>query len=194
MSIAPTRRPCSPLLTVAVVLLALVALNPFPALADEVEHPIMKPEKVTENSSCANCGMDRNMWARTRYSFFDSKDTYYTCSINCVAVISAKNNEDPQGVMVALYLEPARVIPAEEAYFVVGSSAPGTMTANSKLAFASEADAAAFAEKKGGKVMRFPEALAIAKQELTGKDSQHGMKEMRHDDTKTAPMPHGQMH
>jgi len=65
--------------------------------------------------------------------------------------------------MVALYKTPEKMISADQAYFVIGSKAKGTMTMVSKPAFKSEDEARSFSEACGGKVVRFPEALKIAK-------------------------------
>ena len=127
-----------------------------------VEHPFKTPQKYTTHLKCANCGMNRNMWARTRYVFKDSEGEHYTCSIHCLADMSARSGEVPKDVQVAVYLSPEKMIPADQAYYVVGSKAPGTMTMVSKPAFVTKADAEEFASQCGGKVVPFQQALAAA--------------------------------
>lgn len=84
--------------------------------------------------------------------------------MHCLADIALKSGEEPQDVQVALYLEPTKMVPANQAFFVVGSKAKGTMTMTSKLAFQSKEDAENFAKSCGGKVMSFAEAFALAKE------------------------------
>ena len=53
--------------------------------------------------------------------------------------------------------------PGEEAFFVVGSKAKGTMTMKSKIAFPSKVEAETFAGSCGGEVVGFRKALTMAK-------------------------------
>ena len=155
--------------------LAMVLFSFAPAAASEaknmsgpcaVEHPFKQPPKLTTHLRCPNCGMNRNMWARTRHIFKNSEGEHYTCSIHCLADMSARSGESPQDVRVAVYLSPEKMISADQASYVVGSKAPGTMTMVSKIAFAEKADADAFAAQCGGKVVSFQQALAAATQAL----------------------------
>lgn len=131
-----------------------------------IEHPLKNPPIYTEHKRCDNCGMDRNKWARTRYDFDTSKGRFYTCSIHCVAVMSYKLKEEPRNVMVAEYLRPEKMLDADKASFVIGSSAPGTMSPISIIAFPSREEAERFASRYGGKVADFKEALGEAKREI----------------------------
>lgn len=151
------------------LLLLVAPPAPTPAASGkipELDHPIVTPHLYTKHKRCLNCGMKLNMWARTRHSFTLTTGEYQVCSIHCVAEISLQNKEVPKNVMVALYLEPETMLPAEEASYVVGSTARGTMTAVSKIAFASPQAAQSFAAEYGGAVMSFAEALAKARAEL----------------------------
>jgi len=140
----------------------------FNAAASEegVMHPIMNPPHYTDKGGCADCGMMLNMWARTRYSFTNSEGTHETCSIRCMADMSMKAGEPPKDVKVAVYLEPEKMISAEQATYVVGSSAKGTMTMKSKIAFDSKEKAEQYAAANGGKVVDFAGAFAMASGEL----------------------------
>ncbi len=155
------------------LLIALLSVAPVAASEAKkmsgpcaVEHPFKKPPKVTAHLRCPNCGMNRNMWARTRHVFRNSEGEHYTCSIHCLADMSARSGDAPQDVRVAVYLAPEKMISAGQAYYVMGSKVPGTMTMVSKPAFAGKADADAFAAQCGGKVVQFPEALAAATKPL----------------------------
>jgi copper chaperone NosL len=144
--------------------LALVVLHPLAALAGEpcdVRHPLAPPD-TNFSGQCPNCGMVRSMWART-WKMFDTADgPGQACSFHCLADMAVKAGETPRNIQTALYLDPRRLLPADAAAYVVGSRAAGTMTAASKLAFAGEADARAFAAACGGRVASFDAALAAA--------------------------------
>ena len=132
----------------------------------DIEHPIKSPKMYSETMICPNCGMMINMWARTRHSFHHPEGEFTTCSIRCLADKTVSSGADADNVQVALYLDPDTMIPAEQASYVIGSSAPGTMTMKSKIAFADNASAEQFSASYGGKVVDFQEALAEAKAEL----------------------------
>jgi nitrous oxide reductase accessory protein NosL len=134
----------------------------------EIEHPIKNPTKYTDREKCDNCGMDRNKWARTRYEFQNSKGSFYTCSIHCVAVMGIKIKEEVRNVKVAEYLRPEKMLDADRAFFVVGSTAPGTMTAKSKIAFSTKEEADKFAARYGGIVTNYEGALNEAKTGIHG--------------------------
>jgi nitrous oxide reductase accessory protein NosL len=145
--------------------IGVVSLLPVSALAGEpcaIQHPIMPPNKELKGQ-CTNCGMVRPMWARTWITFENSDGKFQVCSFHCLAEMALKSGEDPRNVMVALYKDPHTMIPASSAFFVVGSSAKGTMTMTSKLAFGSRDEASKFADSCGGKIMGFKDTLELAK-------------------------------
>jgi nitrous oxide reductase accessory protein NosL len=131
-----------------------------------VQHPMMNPQKYTDKGCCPNCGMNLNMWARTRHEFTNSEGEFATCSIRCLADISVNSNEKPTQVKVALYLNPEKMISADQAFYLIGSSAKGTMTVTSKVAFESKGAIEEFAAKAGGQMVGFNGALALATKEL----------------------------
>lgn len=132
----------------------------------DIEHPFENSQRYTDKEKCDNCRMNRNQWARTRHEFQTSKGTFHTCSIHCVADMGSKMKENPGKVKVAEYLHPEKMLEAEKAFYVIGSTAPGTMTTKSKLAFSSKEEAGKFAVKYGGRVSDFDGALSEAKKEL----------------------------
>ncbi|GAB4411045.1 MAG: hypothetical protein OHK0032_06870 [Thermodesulfovibrionales bacterium] len=131
-----------------------------------IEHPIKNPQRYTDKERCDNCGMDRNKFARTRHEFQTSKGRFYTCSIHCVAVMGMKLKEEPRNAKVAEYLHPERMLDADRAYYIIGSTAPGTMTQRSKIAFPTKGDAERFALRYGGTVSSFEQALSEARKEI----------------------------
>ncbi len=153
------------------VLVAASSVLPAIILASDniaaIQHPLKTGKKYTDKGRCPNCGMMLNMWARTRQEFKNSEGTYSTCSIRCMADMSQNSGEKPRDAKTALYLHPEKMVPVESAFYVAGSSAKGTMTMNSKLAFASEAEAAEFQKQYGGKIVSFTTAFAAAIKELS---------------------------
>jgi len=134
-----------------------------------VTHPFAPPQAAF-SGECAVCGMTRSMWARTFMTFTDAKGEHMVCSINCLAAMNI--DHPPQDVRTALYLDPERMIPGPEAVFVVDSSARGTMTHRSKLAFPSRDSAEAFVKTCGGTIHGFDETLEMARQEILAKQKQ----------------------
>lgn len=143
----------------------IVSLNCFAADPCNVQHPLDPPDGSL-SGQCPNCGMGRPMWARTWITFENCQGKTESCSFHCLADVALKSGEDPKNVKVASYLEPSKLLPAETAWFVVGSKAKGTMTMTSKVAFPSQQEAEKFAAACGGKVMSFAETFALAKEAI----------------------------
>jgi len=138
-----------------------------------IEHPFKEPPEYTKHVRCDNCGMDRNKWARTRYSFQSPEGEFHTCSIHCMAVLSVKLKTDPRNVKAAEYFHPENMLDAEKAFYVIGSRAPGTMTMSSKIAFSSKEEAEAFAREQGGRTAGFDAAMTEAMNEIKGHMKSH---------------------
>lgn len=126
-----------------------------------VAHPLMPPNK-TFPGKCHNCGMTRPMWARTWHTYELDGQELEVCSMHCLAEATMNSETTPQNVQVALYLAPEKSIAADQSFYVVGSKARGTMTMNSKLAFATKREAEAFAAECGGAVVSFSSAYQAA--------------------------------
>lgn len=142
----------------------MVSIFPQQLLADsvcDVEHPFMPP-RPEYKEVCHNCGMKRSMWARTWHSYSGTEGDLEVCSIHCLAEAANNSGTVPGNVRVALYLDPETTIPVEQAWYVVGSRARGTMAMKSKLAFPSEEEGAAFAGECGGSLTDFAGAYAAA--------------------------------
>ncbi len=122
--------------------------------------------KAEKMSSCPNCGMMLKKWAHTNHAFTNSEGHFRTCSLHCVADMSKKSGEAPKDVRAALQFQPETMIPVENAVYVIGSKAPGTMTMVSKRVFASQAEAKKFQAEKGGKTGTFDDAFKVATAEL----------------------------
>lgn len=136
------------------------------AVKTAIEHPFKEPPEYSKHVRCDNCGMDRNKWARTRYSFDSPHGEFHTCSIHCLAVLSIKLKTVPRNVKAAEYFHPENMLDAEKAFYVIGSSAPGTMTMSSKIAFSSREEAEAYSREQGGRTAGFDGAMNAAMNEI----------------------------
>jgi len=117
---------------------------------------------------CPECGMTLPMFYKTNHAAtVDGKVKQY-CSIHCV-VEDMKKGSKLEDIKV-VDVKSLKFIPADKAFYVVGSSKKGTMTMVSKYAFANKVDAEAFAKENGGKVVDFKAALKEAEADFD-KDS-----------------------
>jgi nitrous oxide reductase accessory protein NosL len=151
-----------------VVLLCIATGSALPAIGAErstVEHPFRKLQNFTEHKRCDNCGMDLNKWARTRHEFRTATGSFHTCSLTCCVILSWKRKEEGRSFRVAEYLRPEKMVDADKAVYVMGSSAPGTMTALSKIAFGDKKEAVAFARRYGGGIVKLKDALDATRKE-----------------------------
>lgn len=128
-----------------------------------------KPELIQsgpEKMWCPICGMNLKMFYKTSHALkLSGGHNKQYCSIRCML-------QDYEGlssiVKEILVVDAAseKLIPVSKAMYVVGSSAPGTMTKISKIAFANMKEAEAFQKKMGGKIMNFNEAAESAKKTM----------------------------
>lgn len=152
---------------------AIIAISPKLLLAStncQVPHPLSPPASDLQGS-CDNCGMKRPLWARTWHTFKLGDQSKNTCSIHCLAEMSHNSGIKPRRVVVAEYLNPYNSFPAENGYYVIGSSARGTMTMKSKIAFTSHGEAEKFAKSCGGSVGDFQAAYSAALSSLAAENT-----------------------
>jgi len=83
------------------------------------------------------------------------------CSLHCVVHDNEINKTDLVNVKV-VDTNSLKFISVYKAFYVVGSSKPGTMTRTSKYAFAKKSEAEAFSKKFGGKVMNFNDTYTVS--------------------------------
>lgn len=128
-----------------------------------------EPELLQKGDSkpwCPVCGMNLKMFYKTSHGvhLHDGSSKQY-CSIRCLAVDWA-TTENKVAKLLVTDVNSEKLIDASQAFYVVGSNIPGTMSMVSKLAFSTEEDAKAFAKEHGGEVVRFDAAFAKAKGSL----------------------------
>jgi len=110
---------------------------------------------------CPKCGMTLPMFYRTNHAAKVDGKMEQFCSIHCLVeeMNSGKKVEDVQVVDNTTL----KFIPVEKAFYVVGSSKPGTMSKVSKYAFGTKEAAEKFAQEFGGKVMKYEDVLKMVK-------------------------------
>lgn len=115
---------------------------------------------------CPVCGMSLKMYYKTSHGVYlkDGTAKQY-CSIRCLAV-DYPNIEKNITKIVVVDAKTEELIPANNAFYLIGSSIPGTMTKISKLAFAKKDDAEMFKQKYGGEISNFDAAFKLAKDSL----------------------------
>ncbi len=119
---------------------------------------------------CIRCGMMLTKFYKTNHAIrFTDGTTEQYCSMHCLVDRLAHTDPKKISKILVVDLPSLSFVDARTAWYVVGSNLPGTMTTDSKYAFAKRAEAEAFAKKHGGKVVDFDQALQIARQEF-GRD------------------------
>jgi mono/diheme cytochrome c family protein len=111
---------------------------------------------------CPLCSMNLKMFWKTSHwlTFSNGARTGY-CSIHCASKVYQKKATDIDRWEVADY-STKKLINAYDAFFLIGSDLPGTMTPVSKLAFSSSDAAKKYQKEHGGKIGSFDDALKAA--------------------------------
>ncbi|NPA50963.1 MAG: hypothetical protein GXO02_04975 [Epsilonproteobacteria bacterium] len=157
----------------------LYAKGPLHMPKDFRAVPIDKAQILQEGESklfCPKCGMTLPMFYRTNHAAKVDGKIEQFCSIHCLVdeMKSGKKVEDIQVVDNSTL----KFIPAKDAWYVVGSSMPGTMSKVSKYAFGTEKAAKEFAKKYGGKVMRFKDVLDLVMKNFDKEQAMIAKKQM----------------
>ncbi len=159
------------------ILLILVAFSLFLVAGDMQKNMKMKnfravPMKKAEilqsgkgKMFCTVCGMTLPMFYKTNHAAKVNGKIHQYCSIHCMVEEAVKNGGDPVDPQVVDNTT-LKFMNAEQAYYVVGSKKPGTMSMVSKYAFGTKSAAEAFAKKFGGKIMRYSKLEAMVKKNL----------------------------
>jgi nitrous oxide reductase accessory protein NosL len=131
--------------------------------------PDPKPleNELQKYPQCPYCGMARKQWHHNRHLVHYSDDLVDgTCSLHCAALSLALNmDRGPQAIYAADYgstADPKALLNVQEATYLIGSDLPGTMTRQSKVAFASPQAAQEAQSKHGGQLGDFDAALRAA--------------------------------
>ncbi len=122
---------------------------------------------IEKYPKCPYCGMDRKMWNHSRHLVHYSDNMVDpTCSLHCVAIsLSLNLDRNPKAIYAADFGSDEKIKPlveVDQATYLIGSKLKGTMTKNSKMAFASAGQAQSVMAEKGGETGDFGEALTEA--------------------------------
>ena len=109
---------------------------------------------------CPVCGMTLPMYYRTNHAAIIKNSTHQYCSIHCMFEEAMLNNSTPKNPQV-VNNDTLKFIKSEEAYYVVGSAKPGTMSTVSKYAFGDEKSAQAFKKEFGGDIMQYAKVSEV---------------------------------
>jgi nitrous oxide reductase accessory protein NosL len=121
-------------------------------------------DELAKYPRCPYCGMDRAMWHHSRHLVhYDDGLADGTCSIHCLAIsLSINLDRGPKAIYAADFgckKAVKSLVLVDDATYLMGSRLKGTMSTQSKMAFAS-ADAARVAQKEqGGTLGDFDAAL-----------------------------------
>ena len=115
-----------------------------------------------DKESCVICGMNLPTFYKTNHAAETKTGTKRQyCSIHCVVEDNEINKTDLVNLKV-VDTNSLKFISVYKAFYVVGSSKPGTMSRTSKYAFAKKSEAEAFAKEFGGNVMNFNDTYTVS--------------------------------
>jgi len=156
------------LVSIAVLCITSNAADTKKAMKNFRAVPMQKAQIVQEGKSkiyCPVCGMTLPMFYKTNHTAKVDGKIHQYCSIHCMhqeAMENGKEVVDPRVVETNTF----KFISSEDAFYVVGSKKPGTMSPVSKYAFGTKKSAEKFAEKFGGKIMRYAEVSKIVQKNM----------------------------
>lgn len=138
-------------------------------VAAEVKFQTVTPSEATllqtgvEKHRCPTCAMDLVKHYKTSHAV-KLKDGSYRqyCSIHCLVeemeMGFLRDKKETVAEILAADTKGLKMIPANKAFYVIGSNVRGTMTGVSKYAFAAKADAEEFKSTNGGKMGTYDDA------------------------------------
>lgn len=120
-----------------------------------------------EKHWCPVCGMSLKMYYKTNHGVkLKNGESRQYCSIRCLAVEYDEIKEQVTEVL-AVDADTEKMINAKNAFYLVGSKIPGTMTMVGKLAFEKFESAENFQREYGGEIKNFAGALDMALSSLS---------------------------
>ena len=124
-------------------------------------------ESITGEMNCENCRMNLKKFISTSHAVkLKNGDSHFYCSINCSTIAGGKLKDNVETVYAIDYGQ-TKYFPANEMYYVIGSSLRGTMTQISKFAFIDSSKAESFNTTFSGKeVVGYDEAFNMSVEEI----------------------------
>jgi len=105
---------------------------------------------------CSVCGMNLKMFYKTNHALKLNKGTAIQyCSMRCLCVDKPNYKNHILKILV-VDANSEKFINVENAFYVIGSKAQGTMTKISKIAFLKKEDAEEFSKKSAMLIQRYP--------------------------------------
>ena len=156
------------LVSLAIITVAAEATKPKKAMKNFRAVPMQKTQMLQEGKGkayCPICGMTLPMFYKTNHAAKVNGKTHQYCSISCMFEEAMTNGKKVVDAKV-VETNTLKFIASKDAYYVVGSKKPGTMSAISKYAFGTKNSANKFAKKFGGKVMPYAEVKKFVKKGL----------------------------
>ncbi|NCA72603.1 MAG: twin-arginine translocation pathway signal protein [Sphingobacteriia bacterium] len=128
-------------------------------------------DELVKYPKCPYCGMDRTEYHGSRHLVhYDDDLVDGTCSIHCLAISLMLNlDRGPRAIYAADFGSDQSIKPlvaVDGATYLIGSGLKGTMTTNSKVAFAERAAAEQAKTAEGGTLGDFDEALGQTHQDM----------------------------
>ncbi len=132
--------------------------------------PKEKAKLIKTDSSkefCNVCGMNLVKYYKTNHSVeYKNGHKEQYCSLHCLAEVH-RNYADKMKIIQVVDTNSLDLIDAKKAFYVIGSSKEGTMSAISEYAFSKKDEAEKFKKEFGGEIFSFKESLEKAKNKLT---------------------------
>ncbi len=129
---------------------------------------------IDQHRDCRHCGMDRKQFGYSRMMITYSDGTSMgTCSLHCIITDMNINKDKKVALIQVADRDSQKLIDAAKAFWVVGGSKRGVMTARAKWAFETKASAEKFVAKYGGKLASWDEALQAARDDAAPKTHKH---------------------
>ncbi|MCG6551012.1 MAG: nitrous oxide reductase accessory protein NosL [Candidatus Magnetominusculus sp. LBB02] len=133
---------------------------------------------AADQTSCAVCGMHPDAQSRIQIVLNDGTKLDLCC-LNCTANYMKQHpNTKILSIKAADYMT-KELIDAKTAFWVVGGSKEGTMSAIAKWAFAKKEDAAEYIAANGGLITSFDSAIETTSKEAHHVHSGHDMSHMQ---------------
>ena len=122
---------------------------------------------IEKYPTCPYCGMSRKMWNHSRHLIhYGDNVVDATCSIHCASIsLSVNLDRMPKAIYVGDFGAEGKIKPladADKATYLIGSKLKGTMTGQSKMAFADPATAKEAQAENGGELGDFNAALTAS--------------------------------
>lgn len=119
-----------------------------------------------KRDECIVCGMWIDQYMKTRHVVvLKDGQSHSFCSFACAAKYYDEHKEKIKEIKAADF-QSEKLIDAEKAYYLEGSSVLGVMSYTSRIVFEKKSDAKKFRKKRGGSIIDFRQAL---KNQLEGK-------------------------